>query len=59
VRALLYLVRANDAVVQGFAAPCAQLLKFASQCLTVLSPSVGDEELRKELVAALAKLRML
>jgi len=58
VRALLDLMRENEARVQKWAAPCQELLAMASQQLTILDPEVGEEELIKAVAAALANLRM-
>jgi hypothetical protein len=58
VRALLDLMRENQAAVQNLAAMCAGLLVHASQILTVLDPEVGEEELIQAVAAALANLRM-
>ena len=58
MRALLDLMRENEASVQlsldGFAA----MLESASQQLTILDPEVGEEELIQAVAAALANLRM-
>jgi len=59
VRALLDLMRENEARVQKWAAPCARVLELASQHLTILDPAVGEEELIEAVAAALANLRML
>ena len=58
MRALLDLMRENEATVQAFLAPCAAVLVSASQHLTVLDSEVGEEELIQAVAAALAKLRM-
>jgi hypothetical protein len=58
VRALLDLMRANEATLQKRAAACAVVLERANQQLTVLDPEVGEEELIQAVAAVLAKLRM-
>jgi hypothetical protein len=57
VHALLDLMRENEATVQTFLAPCADLLESARH-LTVLDPEVGEQELIQAVAAALANLRM-
>ena len=56
MRALLDLMRANEARVQEWAAPCAAVLETASQKLTILDPGVGEEELIQAVAATLARL---
>jgi hypothetical protein len=56
VRALLDLMRENQASVQKLAGMCAAVLKLASQQLTILDPEVGEEELIQAVAAALANL---
>ena len=58
MRALLDLMRENEAGVQMLAAACALVLA-ASQRLTILDPEVGEEELIKAVAVALARLRAL
>jgi len=58
VRALLDLMRENEARVQKCADPCAGVLELASQHLTILDPEVGEEELIQAVAAAVANLRM-
>ena len=58
IRALLDLMRENQARVQKWAAPCAKVLESARQHLTVLDPEAGEEELIQAVAAALANLRM-
>ena len=58
VRALLDLMRANQATVRLVAALFAELLELARQHLTLLDPEVGEEELIQAVAAALANLRM-
>ena len=57
MRALLELMRENEAAVQHVAAACAAVLDHAIQTLTILDPEVGEEELIQAVAAALAKLR--
>ena len=57
MRALLDLMRVNEASVQKFSAGCAALLGEASQNLTILDPEVGEEELIKAVAAEVANLR--
>ena len=58
MRALLDLMRENQASVQKWAAPYAGVLERASRQLTILDPKVGEEELIQAVAAALAKLRI-
>jgi len=58
VRALLDLMRENEASVQKLAAPCAAVLESARQHLTILDPEVGEEELIQAVAAAMANLPM-
>jgi len=58
VRALLDLMRENEARVQEWAVPCAGVLESARQHLTILDPEVGEEELIQVVAAALANLRI-
>ena len=58
MRALLDLMRENEATVQKRAAACAVVLEQARQHLTILDPEVGEEEIILAVAAALAKLRM-
>ena len=57
MRALLDLMRENEASVQTLAALCAGLLEIASQRLTILHPEVGEEDLIQAVAAALARLQ--
>ena len=52
------LMRENEASVQKWAIGCAEVLKSASQQLTILDPEVGEEELIQAVATALSKLRM-
>ena len=58
MRALLDLMRENEAQIHTSAAPCAGLLELARQVLTILDPEVGEEVLIQGVAAALANLRM-
>ena len=58
MRALLDLMRTNEASLQKSFTRCAALLKFASHHLTILDPEVGEGELIQAVAAALANLRM-
>jgi len=57
LRALLDLMRENEARVQTVPAMCSVVLGLASEHLTILDPEVGEEELIQAVAAALAKLR--
>jgi hypothetical protein len=59
MRALLEMLRENEARVQIWAAACQELLEVASKQLTILDPEVGEEELIEAVAAALARLRAL
>ena len=56
VRALLDLLRENEAAAQSVAAACAHVLEHASSDLKALDPEVGEEELIKSVAVELAKL---
>jgi hypothetical protein len=56
VRALLDLLRDNEAAVKGFSPQCRYFLRRASVNLKILYPGHGEEELIKSVAAALAKL---
>ena len=58
VRALLDLMRENEAAVQKVAASCAAVLELGRRNLTILDPEVGEEELIQAVAAALANLCM-
>ena len=58
VRALLDLMRENEASVRKWPDSCAAVLESASQHLTILDPEVGEEELIQAVAAALANLRL-
>jgi hypothetical protein len=57
VRALLDLMRENEAVAQNVAALCEEVLERARLHLKVLDPEVGDKELIKEVEVEALKLR--
>ena len=59
MRALLDLMRENEARVQNVSAICAQILERASHHLTILDPEVGEEELIQAVAAEVARLRAL
>ena len=59
MRALLDLMRENEARLQNVAALCAYTLRYARQNLTILDPEVGEEELIKAVAAELARMRAL
>ena len=58
MRALLDLMRENEAAVQNAAAACGAALMLASGDLTILDPEVGEQELIQAVAAALDNLRM-
>jgi len=57
VRALLDLLRENEARCRNVAGACALTLKHAREHLTILDSEVGEEKLIQAVAAALAKLR--
>ena len=59
VRALLDLMRENEAAVQKCAVACQNMLEDASRKLKILDPEVGEEELIKAVAAEVARLRAL
>jgi len=59
VRALLNVVRENEATVQMFLNGVAGVLEHACSHLNILDPEVGEEEIIKAVAAALAKLPVL
>ena len=59
VRAVLDLMRKNQARVQKRPAQCAAVLKYASTHLAILDPGGGEEELIQAVAAAVARLRAL
>ena len=59
MRALLDMMRDNEAAVQVLAAACQELLEHASLFLNILDPKVGEKELIKAVAAAAAKLLAL
>ena len=58
MRALLDLMRANEASVQKQAARFAILLEFLRRQLPILDPEAGAGELIQAVAAAIANLRM-
>ena len=59
MRALLDLMRENEASVHKWAAACQEVLEHASLLLYILDPEVGEEELIKAVAAEVARLRAL
>ena len=59
MRALLDLMRENGASVQDNLVSCEQMLRRASEYLTILDPELGEEELVKSVAAELAKVTAL
>jgi len=58
VRALLDLMRGNEAAVQEFSTQCRNLLGKASVCLKILDPEHGEQELIELVAAELAKFSL-
>ena len=58
VRALLDLMRGNEAAVQNISNHCRFLLRKASEHLKILHPEHGEEELIALVAAELAKLSL-
>jgi len=58
VRALLDLMRENEAAVQTFSTQCRYLLGEASKRLTMLDPEHGEEKLITSVAAEQAKLSL-
>ena len=56
MRALLDLLRENEARLPKVAALCAQILGHARKRLTILNPAVGEEELIEAVAAEVARL---
>ena len=56
MRALLDLLRENEAAVQDMQALCQELLQEASVRLKILDPTLGEKELIKSVAAQMAKL---
>ena len=56
MRALLDLMRGNEAAVVAMSAQCRKVLSRASLRLTILDPEHGEEELIALVAAELAKL---
>ena len=59
MRALLDLMRENEAAVQDTAGQYQQLLHQSSVHLKILDPEHGEEELIKSVAAEMAKLSLL
>ena len=59
MRALLDLMRENEARVQKWAAGCQEVLANAILSLNILDPEVGEQELIKAVAAEQARLRAL
>ena len=59
MRALLDLMRENEAAVKDVSAQCRQLLGTASRHLKILDPQHGGEGLIKSVAAEMAKLSLL
>ena len=56
VRALLDLMRENEAAVKDMSGRCQTVLRFASMNLKILDPEHGEKDLVKLVAAELAKL---
>ena len=56
MRALLDLLRENEAAVQTMLRLCQNVLQDASSHLNILNPKRGEEELIKSVAAELARL---
>jgi hypothetical protein len=56
VRALLALLRENEAAVQDLSGPCQKVLQQASVHLKILDPELGEEELIQSVAVEVAKL---
>ena len=56
MRALLDLMRDNEAAVQAISNHCQELLRAASRHFKILDPEHGEEELINLVAAELAKL---
>ena len=56
MRALLDLIRDNEAAVQDLSSHCQKLLRDASEFLKILDPEHGGEELIELAAAELVKL---
>jgi hypothetical protein len=59
VRALLDLMRENEAAVQDDLVPCEFLLQQVSENLKILGPELGDQDLVISVAAELAKVTAL
>ena len=58
MRALLDLMRDNEAAVQDMSVRCQELLLDASEHLKILNPEHGEEELIELVAAELAKISL-
>ena len=56
MRALLDLMRENEAAVKDFSAECRSVLEYASDRLKILDQEHGEEELIKSVAAEMARL---
>ena len=59
MRALLDLMRENEASVQANLAHCQNLLQHVTFCLQILDAELGEKELVKSVAAELAKVTAL
>jgi len=59
VRALLDLMRENEEAVKDCSPDCRTMLDHASECLKILDPEHGEEELIRAVAAVMAKLSLL
>ena len=59
MRALLDLLRENEAAVNTMLRLCRSVLQYVSAHLKILDPKHGEEELVKSVAAELAKLMSL
>ena len=58
MRALLDLIRENEAAVKDFSAQCRALLGYARMHLKILDPGHGEVDLIKSVAAERAKLSL-
>ena len=58
MRALLILMRENDAAMQDLSDRCHKLLRAACKNLKILDPELGEQELIELVAAKMAKLRL-
>ena len=59
MRALLDLLRANEAAVQTAVKECQDLMQDASLKLKILDPELGEKELIKSVAAEVANLHAM